>query len=396
MAIDPRIILASQHVQMPDLLGMAGQAENLKASRRQNKLAELAFADREAAQQQDRTMADLYRGAVNPDGTINRAKLTTGAAQAGMGARIPAMQKGFAEQDETQFKAQKAQREAEKEQFEVAFKQIGLMGQVIGSARDQASYDQGVMALQRAGVDVSSIPPQYDPAYVEQSRQQVLTAAQQLEQAWKAKEFHLDVQKFGETKRHNVATEQTTRDNAAATREVASATRDAATVQRDRDTEMKLSDDYRTQSKSFKEVSDAYRQISGTLDKATESPAATLAAATKFMKLLDPGSVVRESELGMALQASGVLDRASNYFEVLKRGKVLTKQQAADFKAITAQIYQAAQDGQLAIDADYSSRAKRYGLRPENIVQDLGQGASAKGGKGRDIYADADAILGGK
>ena len=101
--------------------------------------------------------------------------------------------------------------------------------------------------------------------------------------------------------------------NADATREVAGATRDAAKITRDGETERKMADDYRAQSKGFGEASSAYKQINATLDSATKSPAATLAAATKFMKILDPGSVVRESELGMALQASGVLDRAANY-----------------------------------------------------------------------------------
>lgn len=179
---------------------------------------------------------------------------------------------------------------------------------------------------------------------------------------------------------NNAATVAASYANAAATREIAKSTRDAATIQRDQATEMKLGDDYRAQSKDFKAVSDAYRQLNSTLDKAATSPAATLAAATKFMKLLDPGSVVRESELGMALAATGVLDRATNYFNTLQSGKVLTKNQVADFKNITQQIYGAAQAGQQALDANYRAQAKAYKLRPEMIVQDLGQNAVTPGG----------------
>jgi hypothetical protein len=175
----------------------------------------------------------------------------------------------------------------------------------------------------------------------------------------------------------NKATVGASYANAAATREVAKATRDAASIQRDQATEMKLADDYRAQSKTFKEVSDAYKTINATLDKATTSPAATLAGATKFMKLLDPGSVVRESELGMALAATGVLDRATNYVNTLKYGKVLTPAQTADFKNITSKIYEAAQSQQKTIDASYKKTADAYKLRPENIIQDLGQNAPA-------------------
>ena len=97
------------------------------------------------------------------------------------------------------------------------------------------------------------------------------------------------------------------------------------------------------------------------------------AAATKFMKLLDPGSVVRESELGMAMAASGVIDRATNYVNVLQSGRVLTPNQVKDFKAITEQIYGASQAGQRQVDETYKEYARANGLRPEMILQDLGQ-----------------------
>lgn len=189
---------------------------------------------------------------------------------------------------------------------------------------------------------------------------------------------------------NTIANVAASRENATATRAVAEATRDAARMQRDQATEMKLADDYRTQSKGFKETSDAYLQLNATLGQASKSPAATLAAATKFMKLLDPGSVVRESELGMALQASGVLDRAMNYFNVLQNGRVLTPTQVADFKNITGQIYKAAQQGQQTIDANYRRQAQAYGLRPEMIVQDLGQNKPAKGSASAQAYSDPE------
>lgn len=187
-----------------------------------------------------------------------------------------------------------------------------------------------------------------------------------------------DILQAETSRQNNAATVAASRENAAATRAIASATRDAASIQRDKETEMKLADDYRAQSKPFKEVKDAYGTINATLDKATQSPAATLAAATKFMKLLDPGSVVRESELMMALQASGVIDRAFNYFNVLQRGKVLTPTQVQDFKNITKQIYDAAKTTQQDIDENYRTQAETYGLRPNMIVQDLGQGKKPK------------------
>lgn len=189
----------------------------------------------------------------------------------------------------------------------------------------------------------------------------------------------------------NKATVAASMANAAAVREAAriqaEAARDSARMKRDQDTEMKLADDHRTQSKAFQESRSAHEQLTATLKSATTSPAATLAAATKFMKILDPGSVVRESELGMALAASGVLDRAANYVSTLQSGKKLTETQAADFAKISDQMYEAAKRVQQDIDKDYQNKAKTYNLRPEMIVQDLGQ--NQVGG----VPSDIDAIL---
>lgn len=200
----------------------------------------------------------------------------------------------------------------------------------------------------------------------------------------------LDREKAAEVKRNNIATDATSRSNnratvgasmanAAAVRDAAKtagdATRAAANTQRDQAAEMKLADDYRAQSKEFGQAQSAHKQLTATLGSATTSPAATLAAATKFMKILDPGSVVRESELGMALAASGVLDRATNYISTLQSGQKLTATQAKDFKDISDKMYVAAQQVQQTIDADYKAKAKAYGLRPEMVTQDLGQNA---------------------
>jgi hypothetical protein len=136
------------------------------------------------------------------------------------------------------------------------------------------------------------------------------------------------------------------------------------------DAENKLGDDHKAQSKTFIDVRDAYTRLNSALPNATKSAAATLAGATVFMKLLDPGSVVRESELGMALAATGALDRATNYFNTLQRGKVLTASQAADFQKIGEQLYLAAEQSQKTLDSQYTEQSKRYGLNPQNVVKD--------------------------
>ena len=136
------------------------------------------------------------------------------------------------------------------------------------------------------------------------------------------------------------------------------------------DAENKLADDHKMQAKDFIAVRDAYSRLDTAMEKATTSAPSALAGATVFMKLLDPGSVVRESELGMALAATGAIDRMENYYNTLKNGKVLTESQAKEFKLVGKQLYEAAKTNQTQLDQHYTGRAKAYGLDPSKVVGD--------------------------
>jgi len=139
-----------------------------------------------------------------------------------------------------------------------------------------------------------------------------------------------------------------------------------------------LASKYQNQSKPFRELSEAYQKTKNLFDKAQGSAPATLAAATAFMKLLDPGSVVRDTELGMALNATGKLDKAENFMNRINKGEVLTESQVKQFKDATEEVYKAATKQQRIIDKNYSDNALRNKLNPKNIIQDVGQYGSYK------------------
>lgn len=92
--------------------------------------------------------------------------------------------------------------------------------------------------------------------------------------------------------------------------------------------------------KDFNDMKSAYGQVLTSLDQGT--PIGDVAGATKVMKLLDPGSVVRESELGIAMAASGRMDRLQNYFTLWASGNKLTPTQRADFRQLSNELYAAA------------------------------------------------------
>ena len=137
--------------------------------------------------------------------------------------------------------------------------------------------------------------------------------------------------------------------------------------------EMKLRGEFKSEPvyKAFNEMQSAYGQITDSIKKA--SPAGDLAAATKFMKLLDPGSVVRESELAMAMAASGALDRATNYAQNVISGTKLTPTQRADFQALSDQLYKTAAQTYNAKRSELIQQGQDYGLNAERAL-----GAPAK------------------
>lgn len=112
--------------------------------------------------------------------------------------------------------------------------------------------------------------------------------------------------------------------------------------------------------KARQEMQSAYGQITDSLREA--SPAGDLAAATKFMKLLDPGSVVRESELYLAMQASGALDRIVNYANLRLSGQKLTPDQRKDFQSLADKLYSTATSTYNQKRNEYAELAKAYGL----------------------------------
>lgn len=131
---------------------------------------------------------------------------------------------------------------------------------------------------------------------------------------------------------------------------------------------LKLRGDFRSEPiyKAHTEVQSAYNQIKQGLD--SKSPAGDLAAATKFMKLLDPGSVVRESELAMAMQASGLQDRLANYADNILKGTKLTPAQRADFRQLADRFYRESARLYNSKRGEYADIASRNQLNVQDVT----------------------------
>jgi hypothetical protein len=100
-------------------------------------------------------------------------------------------------------------------QLEAARKKIDMTLQVLSGARDQQSYAQGVQMLQANGIDTSTIPPQFDPAFVQTAAQQALSVKERLDALDASERRKLTANQQAETARHNVASERLSAGNLA-------------------------------------------------------------------------------------------------------------------------------------------------------------------------------------
>ena len=117
-----------------------------------------------------------------------------------------------------------------------------------------------------------------------------------------------------------------------------------------------------------------------TIEAAYQRPSAAndLAMATKYMKILDPTSVVRESEFALAVNATGLMDKVQNYAASVLEGKKLNPNQRKDFYDSAKAINDAFQKQRGEVEAQYSEMATGYGLEPKNVIPSLRRRASDK------------------
>lgn len=121
--------------------------------------------------------------------------------------------------------------------------------------------------------------------------------------------------------------------------------------------------------KDFSNVSFAYSRVIRSADN--PSPAGDLALIFNFMKVLDPGSVVREGEFATAQNAGGIDERLRSLYNQVVEGTRLTEAQRADFVDRATKLYSGAQEQYKSISDQYTDFAKRAGLDPSLVIPDF-------------------------
>lgn len=117
--------------------------------------------------------------------------------------------------------------------------------------------------------------------------------------------------------------------------------------------------------KGFYELQDAFGSILASAQEA--SGPSDIALVTKFMKVLDPGSVVREGEFITARESGSFTTSMKNIIEKAGSGEILQPEQRKAFVKAAYNLYEKATDRYNTKKGVYGTLAKHYGLNPEMV-----------------------------
>jgi len=146
--------------------------------------------------------------------------------------------------------------------------------------------------------------------------------------------------------------------------------------------ELALNKEYTTRTKSYDEslrLADVIKASAG-----AGTGAGDLALINTFMKMLDPGSVVRESEFAQAQDTAGLLGKLTATATRVANGQILTPDQRKEFETLAGKYMQAATEHEKRVRAGLDFMVQSYGLNADNVfglkAEDTTQAAGATTG----------------
>jgi len=128
--------------------------------------------------------------------------------------------------------------------------------------------------------------------------------------------------------------------------------------------------EYGSASQDFVKVRDAYSRIQSIAND--PSPAGDVALIFSFIRILDPGSTVREGEFATAEQTRGVPETVVQQYNKALKGERLAPGQRQDFIRQSTNLYSAQERNQKKLEGQFRSLAERRGMNPDDVVLDIG------------------------
>lgn len=132
-------------------------------------------------------------------------------------------------------------------------------------------------------------------------------------------------------------------------------------------------------AKNFVEVRDAYARVQASAKD--PSAAGDLSLIFNYMKILDPGSVVREAEFATAASTGAYGERIQSMVNRAINGQRLSDNIRKDFVDRAERLFGAQLGSHAKLEDEYRRIAKERGIEPSNVVIDyVGDLRGRKGG----------------
>ena len=135
--------------------------------------------------------------------------------------------------------------------------------------------------------------------------------------------------------------------------------------------ESRFRKEYNDQTQPYQTVKSAYGRVLSSDDSAVGD----LSLIFGYMKMLDPGSVVREGEFATAQNAAGVPERIMNIYNKLITGERLNVSQRNSFKGQAKNLYSSALESEKTVRSGLERIATGYGLNTNNIFYTAAEAA---------------------
>ena len=130
----------------------------------------------------------------------------------------------------------------------------------------------------------------------------------------------------------------------------------------------KLRSEFIKGSGTFVKVRDAYNRILVSIND--PSAAGDVALIFNYMKMLDPGSVVRESEYAVAANAAGVPQRIRALWNRTLDGERLSQATRTDFADTAERLFKQQSGSQKKLISEYGRLAERAGIDAQDVIID--------------------------
>ena len=127
--------------------------------------------------------------------------------------------------------------------------------------------------------------------------------------------------------------------------------------------ERNFRNEYNDRTKVYQDVKASYGRVLSSDDSAVGD----LSLIFGYMKMLDPGSVVREGEFATAQNAAGVPERVMNTYNRIVNGERLSGDQRKAFKGQAERLFKQAGQQEAQVRSGIERIAKDYGLNTANI-----------------------------